>query len=140
VSGGAAKAPPEKTALAANAEPAAVMLRKSRLDDVVMVRSPIELSRTLVRRGLNVESAFEVGNSSRSRLAFLLALCVVLIVGQMIVGRRRRPRPECFEEDCKLHTRAFLREEGKQYACLRMGSAYRVNVLQNCFERRKAQH
>jgi len=40
MSTGAAKAPPEKTPLAANVEPAAAMLRKSRLDDVVMVRSP----------------------------------------------------------------------------------------------------
>jgi hypothetical protein len=41
MSTGAAKAPPEKTPLAANVEPAAAMLRKSRLDDVVMVRSPM---------------------------------------------------------------------------------------------------
>jgi hypothetical protein len=35
----AAKIPPEKTPLAANAEPAPAMLRNSRLDDVVMVHS-----------------------------------------------------------------------------------------------------
>jgi hypothetical protein len=41
MSAGAANVPPEKTPLAANAEPAAAMLRKSRLDDVVMVHSPM---------------------------------------------------------------------------------------------------
>jgi hypothetical protein len=40
----AAKIPPEETSLAANAEPAAAMLRNSRLDDVVMALSYIELS------------------------------------------------------------------------------------------------
>jgi hypothetical protein len=39
MSAGAARAPAEKTPLAANAEPVAAKLRKSRLDDVVMVRS-----------------------------------------------------------------------------------------------------
>jgi len=39
MSAGAAGAPAEKTPLAANAEPAAAMLRKSRLDDFVTVRS-----------------------------------------------------------------------------------------------------
>jgi hypothetical protein len=37
VSAGAAKVPPEKTPLAANAEPAAATLRKFRLDDVILV-------------------------------------------------------------------------------------------------------
>jgi hypothetical protein len=37
ISTGTAKVPPEKTPLAANAEPAAATLRKFRLDDVVMV-------------------------------------------------------------------------------------------------------
>jgi hypothetical protein len=37
----AAKIPPDKTPLAANAELAAAMLTKSRLDDVVMVQSPM---------------------------------------------------------------------------------------------------
>ena len=41
LSAGAAKVPPEKTPLAANAEPAAAMPRKSRLDDVVMVSDPL---------------------------------------------------------------------------------------------------
>jgi len=37
VSAGAGNVPPEKTPLAANAEPAAAMPRKFRLDEVVMV-------------------------------------------------------------------------------------------------------
>jgi hypothetical protein len=41
MSAGAANVPPEKTSLAANAELAAAMLTKSRLDDVVMVHSPM---------------------------------------------------------------------------------------------------
>jgi hypothetical protein len=37
----AGKIPPKRTSLAANAEPAVAMLRKSRLDDVVMILSPV---------------------------------------------------------------------------------------------------
>jgi hypothetical protein len=41
MSAGAVTTPPEKTPLAANAEPAAAMLRKSCLEDFVMDHSPM---------------------------------------------------------------------------------------------------
>jgi hypothetical protein len=41
MSAGAVTIPPEKTPLAANAEPAAAMLSKSFLDEFVMVHSPM---------------------------------------------------------------------------------------------------